>query len=119
MPMSWRPAARADTWRRRMDSTGGFPIDLVLFGSTAPVLVLPLRGVRAKRQGFERPNLPVQPPATVAPRSMPQGQVIEGTAEAPPKRAAPEPTSEAGQVLVRMQQIDRQFQASRFLEGAE
>jgi predicted lipid-binding transport protein (Tim44 family) len=102
-----------------MDSTGGFPIDLVLFGMIAAFLVLRLRSVLGKRQGFERPNVPVQPAATVAPRSMPQGQVIEATAEALPKRAVPEPTSEAGQVLARMQQIDPQFQPSRFLEGAE
>jgi predicted lipid-binding transport protein (Tim44 family) len=102
-----------------MDSTGGFPIDLVLFGMIAAFLVLRLRSVLGKRQGFERPNLPVQPPATVAPRSMPQGQVIEGTAEAPPKRAVPEPTSETGQILARMQQIDPRLQPSRFLEGAE
>jgi predicted lipid-binding transport protein (Tim44 family) len=102
-----------------MDSTGGFPIDLVLFGMIAAFLVLRLRSVLGKRQGFERPDLPAQPAATAAPRSMPQGQVIEGTAEALPKRAVPEPASEAGKVLARMQQIDPQFQPSRFLEGAE
>jgi predicted lipid-binding transport protein (Tim44 family) len=102
-----------------MDSTGGFPIDLVLFGMIAAFLVLRLRSVLGKRQGFERPDLPAKPAATAVPRSMPQGQVIEGTAEALPKRAVPEPTSEAGQVLARMQQIDPQFQPSRFLEGAE
>ncbi len=34
---------------------GGFPIDLVLFGMIAAFLVLRLRSILGRRQGFERP----------------------------------------------------------------
>ena len=38
-----------------MDATGGFPIDLVLFGMVAAFLVLRLRSILGRRTGFERP----------------------------------------------------------------
>ena len=34
---------------------GSFPFDLILFGMVAAFLVLRLRSVLGKRQGFERP----------------------------------------------------------------
>ena len=102
-----------------MDATGGFPIDLVLFGMIAAFLVLRLRSVLGKRQGFERPQTPVAPAATAAARAMPEAQVIEGKAEPAPQRVVPDPASQAGQTLSRMQQIDRNFSAVRFLDGAE
>ena len=37
---------------------GGFPIDLILFAMVAAFLVLRLRSVLGKRQGFERPPQP-------------------------------------------------------------
>lgn len=102
-----------------MGATGGFPIDLVLFGMIAAFLVLRLRSILGRRTGFERQ--PLQPPAAgpgVAP-----GPVIEGKAEptqaAPPPRAVPDPASVLGQTLARMQTIDRNFDAARFLDGAE
>ncbi|HUB46750.1 MAG TPA: Tim44/TimA family putative adaptor protein [Acetobacteraceae bacterium] len=103
-----------------MGATGGFPIDLVLFGMIAAFLVLRLRSILGRRTGFERQ--PLQPPAAgpgVAP-----GPVIEGKAEqltpaAPPARAVPDPASVLGQTLARMQSIDRNFDPARFLDGAE
>ena len=38
-----------------MGASGGFPIDLILFGMIAAFLVLRLRSILGKRTGFERP----------------------------------------------------------------
>ncbi len=98
-------------------SSGGFPIDLILFGMIAAFLVLRLRSILGKRQGFERP-----PEAT--PR--PDLRVVEdGPAAAyappppPPGRALPDPASPLGRTLVAMQSVDSNFNPGRFLEGAE
>ena len=94
---------------------GGFPVDLVLFGMIAAFLVLRLRSILGRRQGFERSEAPARPPARA-----PEGPVIEGVAERPaPARPLPDPASPAGQALARMQRLDRSFSAARFLEGAE
>jgi len=96
----------------------GFPIDLVLFGLIAAFLILRLRSVLGRRTGFERPPMDIQG-ARPALRS---GPVIEGRAEATapaPARPMPDPASETGAVLLRMQEVDRSFQPQRFLEGAE
>ena len=45
-----------------MGASGGFPIDLVLFGMIAAFLVLRLRSILGKRTGFERPVPPPQQP---------------------------------------------------------
>ena len=39
-----------------MGATGGFPIDLLLFGMIAAFLVLRLRSILGRRTGFERPT---------------------------------------------------------------
>ena len=94
---------------------GGFPVDLVLFGMIAAFLVLRLRSILGRRQGFERSEAPPRPVARAA-----EAPVIEGVAERPaPSRPLPDPASPAGQALARMQRIDRSFSAARFLEGAE
>jgi predicted lipid-binding transport protein (Tim44 family) len=96
--------------------SGGFPIDLVLFGMIAAFLVLRLRSILGRRTGFERPPQPYQPGPTS------QGPVIDGRAEpvAPAThRAVPEPVSALGQTLARMQQADRSFDPAGFLDGAE
>lgn len=98
--------------------SGGFPIDLILFGMIAAFLVLRLRSILGRRTGFERPPQSYQPPGATAPAS----PIIEGRAEpvaAPPRRAVPEPTSALGETLSRMQAIDRSFNAAGFLDGAE
>ena len=98
-------------------STGGFPIDLVLFGMIAAFLVLRLRSILGRRTGFERTAQPPSP-GSAAPSP---GPVIEGKAEpAPsPARPLPDPASAPGQVLSRMESIDRSFSPAAFLDGAE
>ena len=96
-----------------MGATGGFPIDLLLFGMIAAFLVLRLRSVLGRRQGFERPVQPVTSP-DLQPRT---GRVIEGAAEPIPARPLPDAGSPAGEALARMRPLG--FQPQRFLDGAE
>jgi predicted lipid-binding transport protein (Tim44 family) len=101
-----------------MEMSGGFPIDLVLFGMIAAFLVLRLRSILGRRTGFERPPQPYQPP----PGPTALGPMIDGRAEpaAPAThRPVPEPISALGQTLARMQQVDRSFDPAAFLDGAE
>jgi predicted lipid-binding transport protein (Tim44 family) len=113
-----------------MSSSGGFPLDLVLFGMIAAFLVLRLRSILGRRTGFERPpepQMPAPPNAqpTASARSVAEGHVIEGVAEPlPPAPAAgtrplPDPASPPGQALARMQRVDPGFDPARFLNGAE
>ena len=91
-----------------MGTTGGFPIDLVLFGMIAAFLVLRLRSILGKRTGFERPAPPVQQ----APLRPAAGPVIDVKAEPVAPVAAqtvPEAASATGQALARMREIDRNF----------
>ena len=100
-----------------MDATGGFPIDLVLFGMVAAFLILRLRSILGRRTGFERPPQVQHPPGLA-----PVGPVIEAKAEpvAPTtKRPLPDPASPAGQALGRIHGADRSFDPARFLDGAE
>ena len=102
-----------------MGASGGFPLDLVLFGMIAAFLVLRLRSILGRRTGFERPPQANPPPPGPA---MAPGPVIEGRAEpvaAAPSRAVPDLASPIGQSLARMRSIDSTFDASRFLDGAE
>ncbi len=94
----------------------GFPIDLVLFGMIAAFLVLRLRSILGKRTGFERPAPPVQQ----APLR-PAGPVIDAKAEpvVPAAQTVPDAASPTGLALARMREIDRTFDPSRFLAGAE
>ncbi len=95
---------------------GGFPVDIVLFGLVAGLLVLRLRSILGKRTGFERGA-----PTAAAPRAPGrQGPIIEARAEpAAPSRILPDPASPTGQALSRMQGVDRGFDPGRFLSGAE
>ncbi len=104
-----------------MGGSGGFPIDIVLFAMIAAFLVLRLRSVLGKRQGFEQSAEPVEP-VEAAFRPMaptPAGPTIDGAAAAPPARILPASASPAGQALARMIAVDRGFDAARFLDGAE
>ncbi len=95
----------------------GFPVDLVLFGMIAAFLVLRLRSILGKRTGFERPAPPVQQ----APLR-PAGPVIDVKAEpvAPAtSQTVPDAASPTGAAMARMREIDRGFDAARFLTGAE
>jgi predicted lipid-binding transport protein (Tim44 family) len=101
-----------------MGASGGFPIDLVLFGMIAAFLVLRLRSILGKRQGFERQAPPVQP-VQLRPAN---GPIIDAKAE-PPVAAAtqtvPEMASPTGQALAQMAALDRTFDPARFLAGAD
>ncbi len=93
---------------------GKIPIDLILFGMIALFLVLRLRSILGRRQGFEAvPEMPSR-------RGV--GPVIEGRAERvppAPARALPDAASEAGQVLAAMRGVDKSFSPATFLSGAE
>ena len=103
-----------------MGATGGFPIDLVLFGMIAAFLVLRLRSILGRREGFERPPEAAQPEVAAGPvRREQQGPVIEGTVVPPASRTLPDPAGPVGQVLEQMQRIDRSFNPAHFLAGAE
>jgi predicted lipid-binding transport protein (Tim44 family) len=107
--------------------TGGFPVDLILFGMIAAFLILRLRSILGRRTGFERPPQfqapPGAPPAGAHPGAPAAGPVIEGRAEPGPATAAPaglpDPASPAGQALGRMREIDRSFDPAGFLPRAE
>jgi predicted lipid-binding transport protein (Tim44 family) len=101
-----------------MGAGGSFPVDLILFGMIAAFLVLRLRSILGRRTGFERQA----PPYSPQPGPAPAGPIIEGQAEAqtaPTSRTVPEPASALGQTLGRMHQVDRSFDPSGFLDGAE
>jgi predicted lipid-binding transport protein (Tim44 family) len=99
--------------------SGGFPIDLILFAMVAAFLVLRLRSVLGKRQGYERP--PATPGVPEA-----RSARIEAVAEdiAPPRtdgarRILPASSSLAGQNLSRIAAADPNFEPNAFLDGAE
>src|SRR5271163_3750551 len=98
--------------------SGGFPIDLILFGMIAAFLVLRLRSILGRRTGFERPAQPYQPPQPQRPTA---GPVIEGRAEpvAAAPQTVPDDASPAGQALARMRGIDQAFDPARFLAGVD
>jgi predicted lipid-binding transport protein (Tim44 family) len=101
-----------------MGASGGFPIDLVLFGMIAAFLVLRLRSILGKRTGFER-QAPVQPVPGVRPNAPP---TIDGRAEPvtpPVATTVPEAATPTGQALAGMRAIDRAFDPKAFLGGAE
>ena len=107
-------SGRAGRYVRRADGDGawvpgGFPIDLVLFGMIAAFLVLRLRSILGRRQGFERPPEAARP-GRPAGRAA-EGPVIEGVAEppgAPPARCPIRPAP-LGQALRACSGIDRGF----------
>ena len=103
-----------------MGSTGGFPVDLILFGMIAAFLVLRLRSILGRRTGYERP--PQQAPLQPQPTARPAGPVIDGRAEPVPaamQRTIPDPVSPLGLTLGQMKQVDRSFDPAGFLAGAE
>jgi predicted lipid-binding transport protein (Tim44 family) len=103
-----------------MGASGGFTIDLILFGMIAAFLVLRLKSILGKRTGFERPPQParpIEPPPTFDP--MRKAAAPGQTAPPASQRAVPEPVSALGQTLTQMTAIDRSFSAASFLDGAE
>jgi len=88
---------------------GSFPFDLILFGMVAAFLVLRLRSVLGKRQGFERP--PAESRATPVP--------VGREAPRAPSPAGPALTGAAAQSIGRIRAVDPAFDPAAFLGGAE
>jgi predicted lipid-binding transport protein (Tim44 family) len=105
-----------------MGESGGFPVDLVLFGMIAAFLVLRLRSILGKRTGYERQAPPVPPPGQSGPARQPTGPIIDVRAEPPAQTSAqtmPDATSPTGQALAQMRGLDGSFDPARFLSGAD
>ncbi len=98
-----------------MGASGSFPIDLVLFGMIAAFLVLRLRSILGRRQGYERP--PEASPVQPVPGPAPMPPTIDAAAGTP--RILPDPASPTGQALARMEAMGRGFTPAAFLNGAE
>ncbi|WP_426955739.1 Tim44/TimA family putative adaptor protein [Muricoccus radiodurans] len=92
--------------------TGGFPLDLILFGMIAAFLVLRLRSVLGRRTGFERP--PADRPVAVPPVMGPADAVAPVT-----RRGVPDSRGPVGQALARIRGTDPNFDPAAFLNGAE
>ena len=106
--------------------TGG-TVEIILLAMVAGFLVLRLRSVLGRRQGFERPPQ-AERPAGYDPRAArPVDGAIEDAAPAGAlggsgaggRRIIPDRRSPVGQALVRIQGVDASFDPSRFLDGAE
>ncbi len=97
-------------------STAGIPVDLILFGMIAAFLILRLRSVLGKRTGAERPSMPAM--GARPPMAVPRPDVRPEEQQAP-ARALPDPASLLGGQLTRLRELDRTFDASAFLRGAE
>ena len=89
---------------------GSFPFDLILFGMVAAFLVLRLRSVLGKRQGYERPPAEARPgaPAPVS-RDAPRAATAAG----------PALSGAAAQAVTRIRAVDPSFDPAGFLSGAE
>lgn len=105
--------------------TGG-TVEIILLAMVAGFLVLRLRSVLGRRQGFERPPQ-AERPAGYDPRAArpAEGAAVEDAApaaigaEAPGRRVVPDRRAPAGQALARIQGVDAAFDPARFLDGAE
>ncbi|WP_137126703.1 Tim44/TimA family putative adaptor protein [Roseomonas sp. HF4] len=98
--------------------SGGLPIDLILFAMVAAFLVLRLRSVLGKRTGFERPPQAEPAPGIGQPAAR-EADPLPPPAPGAVRRGIPDPRSPAGQALARIQGVDRSFDPTAFLGGAE
>ncbi len=99
--------------------SGGFPIDLLLFGMIAAFLVLRLRGILGRKTGFERPAQPDTPQVPVPGISRPAPTLVANGRAEPAARPLPDPATPAGVALAQMRAVDRNFDPQHFLNGAE
>lgn len=99
--------------------SGGFPVDLILFALVAAFLVLRLRSVLGRRQGFERP--PQERPAPGQPVPARQADALQPPVPVPggPRLVLPDARSPVGQALARIRGTDAGFDPAAFLGGAE
>ena len=106
--------------------TGG-AVEIILLAMVAGFLVLRLRSVLGRRQGFERPPQADRPagydPRGVGARPAADGLPDEAVPPAPAtssgRRTIPDRRSPLGQALARIAGVDPGFDPSRFLDGAE
>ena len=107
--------------------TGG-TVEIILLAMVAGFLVLRLRSVLGRRQGFERPPQTDARPAGYDPRSAARpadGSAPEEPGQAAPvaagsgRRTVPDRRTPVGQALARIAGVDASFDPSRFLDGAE
>src|SRR5919107_5937057 len=105
--------------------TGG-TVEIILLAMVAGFLVLRLRSVLGRRQGFERPPQADRPPGydPRGARTAADGPVEEPAPVPPPavgsgRRTVPDRRSPVGQALARISGVDASFDPSRFLDGAE
>jgi predicted lipid-binding transport protein (Tim44 family) len=96
--------------------SGAFPVDLILFAMIAAFLVLRLRSVLGRRQGFERPP---QEQRGQADALRPVPRAVPDPVPAAPPRGVPDARTPAGQALSRIRQQDPSFDPAMFLGGAE
>ncbi|MCI0756545.1 Tim44/TimA family putative adaptor protein [Teichococcus vastitatis] len=99
--------------------SGGFPIDLILFGMVAAFLVLRLRSVLGRRQGFERPPQEQPVPAAGVPpvREPDPTTTLHGGSGS--RQILPAGGSAPGQALEEIRRTDPTFDPRAFLAGAE
>jgi predicted lipid-binding transport protein (Tim44 family) len=105
--------------------TGG-AVEIILLAMVAGFLVLRLRSVLGRRQGFERPPQADRPPGydpRGGARPANDGSADEAVPPAPAaasgRHTIPDRRSPAGQALSRIAGVDATFDPSRFLDGAE
>lgn len=100
--------------------SGGFPVDLILFGMVAAFLVLRLRSILGRRQGYERPPEPLnpRPPADARGGDPALGDIPAVPVVAGPTKVLPDARTPPGQALARIRGIDPNFDADAFLDGA-
>lgn len=104
--------------------TGG-TVEIILLAMVAGFLVLRLRSVLSRRQGFERPPQADGRPAGYDPRGARTGDgAADDAAPAAPvavgnRHTVPDRRSPVGQALSRIAAMDASFEPSRFLDGAE
>ncbi len=99
--------------------SGGFPIDLLLFGMIAAFLVLRLRGILGRKTGYERPAQPETPQGAVPGIGRPMPMPVVDSRAEPAARPLPDPATPAAAALVQMRAVDRSFDPQHFLNGAE
>ena len=104
--------------------TGGFPLDLILFGMVAAFLVLRLRSILGRRTGFERPPQPIEPTGAgeAAARTIDtrgEEALIPPALPGLAGRGVPGPDTPVGRTLARMHAVDPTFDPVAFLHGAE
>lgn len=102
-----------------MGAAGDFPIDLVILGGVALFLILRLRSILGRREGFERPvdgqggEVRAPEAASIRPTELGRAPGPETT------RILPDPSTEAGIALAAMSALDPTVHPGQFLNSAE